>query len=320
MDGAQDARALTLVSVTYRAEDVLQQIQARSVAAHAGRADIRELIVIDNGSPALTGSRLTRMHEAFGEAAARVRFVPSAEVTALPATSGWIGQQVLKLAISSAVTTPHYVLLDAKNHFIRPVTASDFLSADGRARAGLHSYEKHPLLPKLRTTLGYLGLEVEPAVTRFPRTATPFVMNTEVARAVVDDVGHGSVARFAHEFVDNDLSEFFLYSGWLLRERGWATYLDPDPIQAPTIWGGAADLAGVRRAIEQARRTDAPAFGVHRRALRRLPRAARAELADFWIERGIVGDRRETAALRRRFLLEWTAQAARTRLPRRAAS
>ncbi|WP_374311526.1 DUF6492 family protein [Microbacterium sp.] len=310
-------RPLTFVTITYRAEDTLQLLQARSLGLYARPEDVASVIVIDNGVPRMSRRTRRRLRDAYGPLADRVRIVPRSELGNDVASSGWMSQQVMKLAAHSMVETPTYILLDAKNHLIRPVAVGDFLAEDGRARTGFHSYRDHPLLPRVRRVLEYLDLD-QSAVDRFPPTSTPFVMHREVAGSLVEDIERSSGRAFAAEFVRADLTEFPLYSAWLLRrDGGWdRTYVD-DAIQSPTVWGGGATRSGVDHAIEQARASDAPAFGVHRRALHRLDDEGLRVLAAFLTERRLVSDPAEFRSLRRTFQRQYGAEILRARVASR---
>lgn len=320
MQTDRSPRPLTFATITYRAEDTLQLLQARSMALYARGEDVASIIVVDNGAPAMSRRTRKRLLAAYGPLADRVRIVPRSALGADVASSGWMSQQVMKLAVHRLVTTPTYVLLDAKNHLIRPVAVDDFLAADGRARTGFQSYRDHPLLPRVQKVLAYLGLDPTTA-DRFPPTSTPFVMRTDVVAALIADVEASSGRPFTEEFVAADLTEFPLYSGWLLRRDGDfdATYVD-DAIQSPTIWGGGANRAGVERAIAEAKERDAPAFGVHRRALNRLDADTAAPLADFLTERGIVSGPAEFSALRRAFRWQYGSEILRARVAARVPS
>lgn len=305
--------SLTFVTITYRAEDALLRLQARSLARFADPAIVEKIIVIDNGRPALHGRRLERLLAEYGPLRDRVQLITAADVAdTRTASSGWVGQQVLKLAIARHVTTPWYVLLDAKNHAVRPLRRDDFVAPDGRARGGFHSYADHPLKTRLLTTLRYLGLP-DTAADWYPPTSTPFVMHTRTALDIVEGLG----ADFADVFAREGLSEFFLYSGWILRRDGdWDAVYDGVAIQCPTLWGGASSAAGIQRALTQIEATDAPFFGVHRRALRRLSRSDFGLIADYWREVGLMPTGSAARRFRRGFQFQHAVAALRDRLPR----
>ncbi|WP_460798514.1 DUF6492 family protein [Microbacterium sp. GXF0217] len=307
-------RGLTFVTVTFRAEDSLLRLQARSLARFLDEDAVERILVVDNGHPALGARDAQALRVEYGRLAPRVQIARAEEVTDLPSASGWTVQQVLKLAVSASVETAAYVLLDAKNHLVRPVGFSDFVSADGLLRGGFHSYADHPLLPRLRTTLKYLDLD-ESLADRYPPTSTPFVMRTARARDVVSGIGARSGRPFATEFVEQGLSEFFLYSGWVHRSDGsWSEEYDGDAIQSPTVWAGASDGDGVRAALAEVDRWDAPFFAVHRRALGRLDSAATAVLSQFWTRRGLFVDEGDARRFVRAAKRDRVLDAARSRL------
>ncbi|MBN9154315.1 MAG: hypothetical protein J0I70_14005 [Microbacterium sp.] len=301
---------LTVVAVTYRAEDELLRVQARSLASFAPPGLIERIIVIDNGLPRLHGRRRAALLRDYGHLADLVRIIPADALAATEGSSGWVGQQVMKLTVADHVETPWYVVLDAKNHAVRPLVPTDLIGPDGRARGGFHDYAAHPLRDRLGVTLRYLGLD-ESATTRFPPTSTPFVLHTQTVR----DLTASFDGAFAEEFIRAGLSEFFLYSGWILRRDGdWDRVYDGVAIQCPTLWGGAASTAGITAALDELSAKDAPFFGVHRRALGRLSASDFALIAAFWVQTGLMRSLAEARRLRRRFRRDLALSLLRTRL------
>ena len=53
----------------------------------------------------------------------------------------------------------------------------------------------------------------------------------------------------------------------------------------PVVWEHGLDAARCRKAIEGTNEAIAPFFAVHRRALMRILREARAIIAEFWADR-----------------------------------
>lgn len=306
------AEPVSFVTVTFRAEDSLLRLQARSFARFVPAEAVAEIVVIDNGAAPLSSRRRAELLREYGPHADRVRIVRADDLAATGQMSGWVGQQVLKLAIAAHVRSDWYVLLDAKNHAVRALRPDDLLTGDGRARGGFHSYAAHPLRDRLHTTLDYLGLD-RAASDHYPPTSTPFVMQTAAAREVLAGLGDD----FAGSFHRAGLSEFFLYSGWILRRDGsWDAVYDGVALQSPTLWGGTTSASAISSVLAEVERTDAPFAGVHRRALRRISRADLAPLAQFWVGRGLFAEEREVRRFRARFLREHAISAARDRLAR----
>src|ERR1700733_2812942 len=75
--------------------------------------------------------------------------------------SGWIMQQICKLAISSHITSSHYLVLDAKNHFVKPCGRADFISPSGKAlqALGLWVPSDDPISEFFRKSFSYFDLD-----------------------------------------------------------------------------------------------------------------------------------------------------------------
>jgi hypothetical protein len=294
---------LTFVTVVFGAETRLLELQARSFDRYLDPTCVASIIVIDNGWRPMSHRQVSRLRASYGRFADRLTIVRTSNlVPELPSTIGWRSQQLAKLLVARSVTTPHYVVLDAKNHLIRRSIMADFIGPDGRAHGGTHPYTHHPLLPQLTATLRYLHAQddvIAAAVENFPPTATPFVMDTAVTRELLDGVELASHGPFAREFERAGLTEFFLYSGWIVvRGPGIDRVYDGVAIPSPTVWPGRRDANGVDDAIAEAQREGSAFFAVHRSALARGDRASRARIARFWRDRGLFS----TVSSARRFI------------------
>lgn len=280
--------ALTIVTVVFEAETDFLALQARSLACHLPVATAHEILVIDNSRRGFSASAQEVLLAAYGPHAASVRFVRPKELLTVPITTGWYAQQVLKLLVSRSVTTDAYVVLDAKNHLVRPAEITEFRAPEGRLRSRRQSFLGHRLQPDLERTLTYFGLPVAPYVTDFTPTTTPFVLHTEVVRGMVDDVEAASGRPFAEEFLRGRLLEFFAYAAWAISRHGAldALYTWDQPA-APTVWPRTADSAGLTKAIADSEAGAGPWFSVHRKALGVLDASALDLLAEFWTAHGL---------------------------------
>ena len=278
----------TIVTVVFEPELPLLKLQAKSMARFLDPAYAARIIVLDNSARGIPGRVWQRLRRSYGELGDSVELVSGRRLSGDVSAAGWYSQQVLKLAVSGIVETPTYLTLDSKNHFVRAAGAKDFEAEDGRARGNFHGYEAHPLRPKLERVLAYFGLDPEASVPRFGATATPFTLYTHKVRAMIDDVESKSGASFAAEFLRAGLTEYFLYSAWLLSqgERLEDLY-DPSGVDCPAIWPRGANVAGVSKAVAEVRAGNPALFSVHRTALARMDGASVRILGDLWTERGL---------------------------------
>lgn len=293
---------LTFVIVGFAAEFPLLQLQARSMAAFVPEGLVREILVIDNSADGMPPRVAESLMNGYGRLSRLVRVVRPEDVCVVPPVRGWQSQQLLKLRAADLVTTDRYAVLDAKNHFVEPLRGDFFEAPDGRARVNVYSYEAHPLRPALERVLDYLGLDPADHVGRFTATVTPFVLDTGIVRAMMRDIECRSGRSFEQEFVARDLTEFFLYAGWIIADgRSLEDTYEFHQVFCPNVWWHSASLAGVRKAVRAARERQTPLFSVHRLALARLNRDSRSVLADFWADRGLFASHEEA----HRFLMEF---------------
>ena len=281
---------LTFVTVVYETELMLLHLQARSLAAFVPDDLVHEVVVIDNTARGMPADARRALGAEYGRVADRLRVLRPDDVRRVPATTGWRSQQVLKLCVADLVSSERYVVLDAKNHFVAPLEPGHFQAPDGRPRGTAYGYAEHPLRPSLERVLRYLGLDPADHLHRFTATVTPFVLDTGTVRSVVRGVESRSGRDFADEFVAQELTEFFLYAGWIVaRGDSLDEVYDLGQPSSPTVWPRSADEAGVAAAVRAAQERRAPVFAVHRRALAALDAPSAAALAAFWAGRGLFG-------------------------------
>lgn len=286
--GRRVQQRISFVTVVFEAELDLLRLQARAFDRFADPGMVDDLLVIDNTRTGIRAGVLRRLLDDYGAHRSKVTFLRPREIAVVPRASGWITQQILKILVYERINSNYYVVLDAKNHLIRPVAIRDFLAADGRARGGFHSYASHPLRPQLELVLSYLGLEPGGCIERFPPTHTPFVMQTQLVRGMVEDMSRRSSRDFAAEFVRSGVLEFFLYSGWILKTYGtWDPYFDGTPVRTANVWPGRSSASDVAGVITEASQLNTPFFAAHRTAVAKASPLATAKLARFWYQRGL---------------------------------
>lgn len=321
MDRTPARGTLTFVTVVFDAEVRLLELQARSLSRFVDPSAIGAVIILDNSVRGLSSRQRGRLETAYGALWPQVAIHRTRELIDAGSASGWRSQQAAKLSVASLITTPHYVVLDAKNHFTRSVDAAAFVGVDGRAHGALHSYATHPLRGSLERTLTYLGAEetrVLEAADSFPPTATPFVFDTELVRRMMSDVSDRSGRRFDEEFERAELLEFFLYSGWLdVRGPGIPAAIDGSSIPSPTVWPRLASASGVEEVIAEATRDEAFVFAAHRQALIRADAPTRDRIARHWTDAGLFPDGRSARRFIQDFRRAYYPALIRTRLSER---
>jgi hypothetical protein len=298
---ARPAAPLSLVTVAFRREIPFLRLQARSIRRYMDWASIGEIVVVGNDTDnARFAARFEReVLPEYGPLAPRVRFIPIETLTPRNWPSGgWHMQQILKLRAASAVTTPHYVVLDAKNHFVRMATRDSFIAPDGRARSWTGSY-RHHFEARFEGSVRRFGLDPGQFVDAFPPSVTPAVFGTETVLAMIADIEQAEQRRFEEVFLatPNGHSEFLLYHAFLAAR--------PGGLESAYAFGETPVVAVFADKIEdewrfngvmfRAQSPSTFVFAVHRAAVGRMSARQRAIIADFWTSRRLI-DRPEEAA------------------------
>jgi Family of unknown function (DUF6492) len=281
-------RRYTFVTVGFRGECGLLNLQARSMRLYCPTDLIEEIIIIDNTPPPVSIEWRERVLCQYGELAEFARFIPrDSFIQNTSDTSGWWIQQVLKLKVSEIVRSDRYVLLDAKNHLIHPLSIDFLETSTGQPRINGHSFANDPMLTFLECTLRYLGVDPAPHLQWFTRTTTPFTMLTREAGELAQYLNRREGDRIILSFQEKKLTEFFLYSGFLLSKGMLNSIYELNQPHSAQIWGETLDQGRCAETIRDAQASNSPFMAVHSKAIARMDRKSKTAIAKFWHERGL---------------------------------
>lgn len=273
-----------MVTVTFAEDARLSVLQALSVDRLFDLNDVDEYLIVVNDAPNQEWEGLLRaeLGRRIGDRLRqRTRFVHADELAPVAGTRGWKSQQVLKLEVSRVVGTEHYLLLDAKNHFIRPSSISDFYQ-DGR----IATYVK--ARPQWRSWVqaSFDALGAEPSEHHLDKpypTTTPYLLITAEVHALLEriEARHG---RLAESFSDmGSATEFFLYYAHLVDRYGEdPPYVDSEPRVTALFRRWPQDPREVERLLSEAVADDVPVLGIHRERIPQLSSAQRLQIEDIW--------------------------------------
>jgi hypothetical protein len=284
----QRTRKYSFVTVVYEVDFDLLALQARSMQRYCPEKMIDSIVVIDNSLHPLPRDKKLRLITEYGRFAKFVRILRAEEIARIPETNGWTAQQILKLMVATHVQTERYVVLDAKNHFVFNLTPEFLEAPDGRVRIDVHSYKGHLMCDHLVNALSYLGVYSDDCLNTFTTTGTPFVMYTDIARRLIHDISEKEHAQFETVFVRNRLTEFFLYTGYIMQSGiSVKSLYDFRQGVCPGVWPNHADEKGCTSQIAHSNESQTPLFGVHSQAIAALGKRERNLIAGFWFNRGL---------------------------------
>lgn len=144
-------------------------------------------------------------------------------------SSNWNTQQVTKIMISSMITTPYYLILDSKNHFIRPVNKSTFFYTDNSPY--MYGYEGHSMNDQYNNCLEYYQTAHPEDILGYPDnivdTITPYVLITQYVKDMVQYIENREQTDYFNFFIQYNhfrFTEFYLYAGYLMMTNNLQKY------------------------------------------------------------------------------------------------
>ena len=286
----------SFVTVAHADDEWLLRLQARSMRLYLTPALIGEIVVVENFEPGRGVAWRNRLRAEYGHLSDRVRFIGADMLGPLPAVAGWWTQQALKLLVSREVSFQRYVVLDAKNHLVRPLHQGFLEATDGRMLSRRYGYRSHPLRHYLEETLRFCDVPVEPHLDWFMPASTPFAIDRSDALEAIGFTEARTGKPLAQSLVERRITEFFLLAGRLTRRGLTEQRYDFSQIACPVVWDSMAEPAALLPAIREAEERGAPVFAVHRRVIPKMGKVSREILGQFWKRHGLFGSTRDAVA------------------------
>lgn len=137
--------------------------------------------------------------------------------------SGWVDQQVLKLAVAKDIKFKNYICLDSKNFFIKPTKIQDIPQIVPRPI----DWTDKILENWVEMCCKELGLKYPGNRLKLTQNTTPYIIYKEYALSLIEHFG--GIDEFYKWFSLNSRnpkyspSEFFLYELWLKKNNANVT-------------------------------------------------------------------------------------------------
>lgn len=296
---AEDQRATTIdyVVVSFLGDLPLLALQARGFATFHDAASLGRILVINNDArPAEFARRFEAVvRPLYGAFADRVDLLPAETVLpeAMTAQRGWRRQQALKLAAWRLVTSDVYVVLDSKNHLIRPCGRASYVTPEGRLVLA-----RRRLWPVARTALEWMGVAEAAMPPVVANIMTPYpLLKREVAALSAEIERRGEVLATLFE-QHARLYEFTLYYAWLVQQGRQHQYDLDAPFLVVGYWphGSGRPEEALHRVIAFARLPHVRWLGIHRKVAESPP-THRGMIAELWRGTGLLASVEEGEAI-----------------------
>ena len=231
-----------LVTVVYSKELDYLEIQARSIELYVPREYINNIIVITNDPS--SAESYTIDPSWYGINADKLKIInyrdwgfSNSNLDNHSLYAGWENQQLCKLLVSQNVESEWYYVLDAKTWFVNPIQYEKLFSKDGKS-----NNKRIPVNKNFDTAVPAInqqfGIDLKQAIGP---GGVPFCFHTDSVKEMITHIT--TVANPTEKFHDfflsrvavsnpNPITEFMLYSGYLLKKYGdyKSLYIDDETI------------------------------------------------------------------------------------------
>lgn len=297
-----EKKQLDLITVCFAAELSLLRLQARSIRMFMDGEILGRIILVINE---LSPRRVKRAikHDVlpeYGDFADRVVLLTAKELAGVRLNKcGWGTQQVFKILASAYAASPLLMILDCKNHFIRPVGPDQIWSGDGRIKT-----RPYRVIPRFagyfQAAKTYFGVAPDVGTGVALPTTTPFLVPTKLVADLIAEMEEREGKRFFEVFMQpkKRFTEFYLIYAYLLSKVGSLEVLyDVVPNHAVSIMRSQqVDVDAVNAKIVQLEQEDVYCFGVHRDVLVEGDPRILGAVTQVWRRFGLVHSTEEAAS------------------------
>lgn len=277
---------IDVVTVFFGLELPFMEVQAMSIDKCFDPALVNQIIVVVN-EPTRAAEDATvvqfeqRVRHRYGQFKDRVVLLRGSQFGEL-SEKGWLTQQACKLAVANHCTSDYYIVLDAKNHAIRPVVADSLFDSSG-IPTKIFTKTRQDQRPWLDASFSYLGEKNLIPSYRCPSSAPPFPIRTQICSDLVDLIEEKESTNITSFFLNKqDVStEFTLYIAYTAKtgtlddcmRNGKSTYAS---------LRGKIDRAKIADTKERIDNANVWCFSVHRRAFRDIRERTLRTIAQAW--------------------------------------
>jgi len=201
-------------------------------------------------------------------------------------SSSWYSQQVLKLLIAKIIKSPHYVVLDGKNHFLKDTALSDFFDISGKP----YLFYGNPgyMIKYYHNCTRYFQTEVNNEFKNIDEqfmTTTPFLFVTEDVLKMISYIENKEKNNFYCFFQENssNFTEFYLYSTFLEKNNLIQGYAKSPSICISVMASPFDDWNSYEgRCLRVLKNPAIKIFGLHRKAVSVMDVEYKEKLESFY--------------------------------------
>lgn len=294
-----------IITVTYEKEFSLLNLQALSINKF-WTDEIDRISIISNSNNIEIIKEIEEIVlPNYGRFSSKVDIIKSSDYIPDFETPSWRSQQYLKLVVSAESKSRNILILDSKNHFIRPVSKKDFISEEGLS---ISYMEKHISLKKyLDACLEFLNYKGSYPQETLP-CVTPYTVDASLVREVIYYCEKERGKKFIDIFFQENrmITEFFLIFAYLIEKDLLSSYFKirnrSNFVTLFRVW--PETQAKWDWAINRLNDNDVKAFGLHSGRVTKLSTEQRSEILNLWLKVGLFKNKENAYSMLNKIFLE----------------
>lgn len=197
----------------------------------------------------------------------------------------YVAQLALKLSAAALSDKNYYLVLDAKNHFIRKLRRNDLFTESGKPISHLQIHGGY-LKTCLEESCKYFDVDVDTAKQVLP-TVTPYLMITSLVRDLLEEVKKREGTGI-YELIlkNNKLTEFLLYFSYLTYRGGKSHFYGFEPKPYATLFTKWPETdEDIKRVLDSTSNDSVWTFSVHSKRFQQLKSNEIDFISNLWVER-----------------------------------
>lgn len=196
---------------------------------------------------------------------------------------GYYDQQAIKLALGPYYAEQgldYYLMLDAKNHFVRSASIADFLESNSpRAkRSRINAY----WMPRVEKAFNALDMNIEAAEGVMMPSVTPYVMNVGAVSGLVQELQTRFDCRLLEALRKSQGTEFLLYYAYLVKNDLLDLYSDTDVPNVTFFTVHPSTDEAFARLISIIENQRIVTVGLHRNRISKMTELQRNDIRKVW--------------------------------------
>jgi len=277
--------------VFYEKEAALLGLLVRSIELYCPSDLIDKLYFINNSIDSDLGRKCFERDVLpnFDKFSSRVKLISASDlgVDVESNFDPYIAQQALKLEFHKVTDKSHYLVLDAKNHFIRALTQSDLFSNEGKPVSHHQVHRGYPGT-LLANSCNYFDVEVAQAQPVLPMV-TPYLMITQIAGKVCKHIEEKEgIDVYAFIEKKGKVSEFMLYCAFILANGGIENTYSIKPKPYATLFTKWPESeSDIKQVLQSTGKEHIVTFAIHINRFQQLTHDHINFITQMWVERNL---------------------------------